>query len=195
MNDSLVVISDNEYFQAAIKSLAKEFSIPVRACCGSVLIVDISNVSNFSCHQLPDNICHAIYFLSKDEHKRLLSTINFTFPVSYVTEKCSPAQLAEFIYDKTIDLRRRLSCRRYYNEIPEKQLKPKEVLVVDKLLQGESFDVISAKMGMNNKTVKNYQSIVFSKAFKRLDSKSLRMFKLYKELKCRVDSNKNNCSR
>lgn len=191
MSGTIHIYSDNAYFQNSLNILIENsLYLNDTACCGNVVIIDTGNIAEVEEIIWPEPVCHIVFVISREAHMSFLSSFEWNVSVSYISSKCNPDEFVSEINFVMLNLKRRITCKAFYNTVTNGSLSERELEMTKNFMHGKTIDKISKKFNLNHKTVANYRSAILAKSFGKLDIKGVRVFNVSQNL-CRDYINQN----
>lgn len=185
MSSDIHIYSDNAYFHQSLNLLIENFLyLNETTCSGNVVVIDTGNIAKVEEIVWPDPVCHIVFVISREAHRDFLSSFEWNVSVSYISSKCTPDAFVKEIESVVSNLKRRITCKAFYNAVTNTSLSERELEMTKNFMHGKTIYKISKQFNLNYKTVANYRSAILAKSFGKLDIKSVRVFNVSQNL-CR----------
>ncbi|MCW5004346.1 LuxR C-terminal-related transcriptional regulator [Enterobacter roggenkampii] len=192
MSSNIHIYSDNTYFKNSINILIDDsLYLNDTACDGNVVIIDAGSIAKVEEIAWPQPMCHILFVISHEAHKSYLSSFEWNVAVSYISSKCTPSEFVEAINCVVLNLKRRITCKAFYNAVTNSSLSERELKMTKDFMHGKTIHRISQEFNLNYKTVANYRSAILFKSFGKLDIKGVRVFNVSQNLSKDYIRNKN----
>lgn len=157
------IISDNELFILAIKSLLKECVYFQAKKCAATLIISDGTTLLSSGYQYNHPICGMIVFIDSPGHENLIRYVNSPFKVYCINNKSSMDYVKAVLVDACFSISKMRHCLAHINSPPDEWLTPKEFSIISDVFRGMCDQYVSVKYNVTYKTAQNYRKGALNK--------------------------------
>lgn len=183
MNNNIISLSDNEFFQFAINEIEASVQYDRLNCKGTILVIDAENYTCYDKVFSKDQICFIFILISEPCFIKIFEMINFQVPVHYIFKNISVSKFSSILTNTLIDLQRRIACLQYYNRPNGNiSLSEREHGILDLHLNGATIENIAEHFELTLKTALTYRSSATTKAFNTLGLNAFRVWNTKKKL-------------